>query len=172
MNIGQLKKDARGIYMGRVETFALSLTIGLRPVTSNNPAAPKFDVLARNAAGRFVQIGALWEKVASNGTGSFLQGQLDDPHFAEPLSVALFQQPDDTLNVAWSRPKARAASAFDEAPTAPAEDGFAPRNEDFTASDGFEAAGTENKPKRQRKARTPENESDPFANETGGLVPA
>ena len=39
-----------------------------------------------------------------------LQGQLDDPHFPEPLSVAVFPQPDDTLNVAWSRPKARAAA--------------------------------------------------------------
>ena len=59
MNIGNLKRDARGIFMGRIETFALSLNIGLRPVTSTNPAAPKFDVLARNSAGRFVQVGAL-----------------------------------------------------------------------------------------------------------------
>jgi uncharacterized protein (DUF736 family) len=172
VNIGNLKRDARGIFMGRIETFALSLNIGLRPVTSTNPAAPKFDVLARNSAGRFVQVGALWEKMANNGTGSFLQGQLDDPHFPEPLSVAVFPQPDDTLNVAWSRPKARAANPFEEAPAAQADDGFAPRTEDFPAGDAFETTGTEAKPKRQRKQAPAEAQADPFASETGELVTA
>ena len=135
-NIGTLKKDARGIYMGRIETVALDLNIGLRPVASSNPNAPKFDVLARNVAGRYVQIGAVWEKIATNGTGTFLQGQLTDPSFPT-ISIAMFQQEDESLNVAWSRPKARAASPFDETAPGSADEGFAPRNEDLVPADEF-----------------------------------
>jgi uncharacterized protein (DUF736 family) len=127
-----MKRDARGIFMGRIETFALDLTIGLRPVTSNNPAAPKFDVLARNCAGRFVQIGALWEKTANNGTGSFLQGQLNDPSFQDAIAIAVFPQQDESLNVVWSRPKKQAANPFNEPASSSTDDGFEPRSDDST----------------------------------------
>ena len=49
MNIGEIKKNASGQLIGSVKTIALSLTIGLRPVMSNNPRAPKFDVVVLSA---------------------------------------------------------------------------------------------------------------------------
>jgi uncharacterized protein (DUF736 family) len=47
-------------------------------------------------------------KTANNGGGTFLQGQIDDPSFEAPLSIALFAQADGALNIAWSRPRRRA----------------------------------------------------------------
>ena len=107
MNIGQLKPNAAGVFLGKIQTAALDLNIGLRPVESRNPAAPKFDVMVRNRSGQFLPIGGLWEKTANNGAGNFLQGQIDDPSFEAPLSIALFAQDDGSLNVAWSRPRRR-----------------------------------------------------------------
>lgn len=171
MNIGQLKKDARGIYMGRIATVTLDLTVGLRPVNSTNPKSPKFDVLGRNNAGGFVQLGAVWEKQAANGTGAFLQGEIDDPSFPAPVSIAMFTQADETLNVAWSRPKARTVNAFDDTATTAAEDGFTPRNEDFAGAERAFAAPAEPKARSNRKPRG-DTASDHFADATGDLVGA
>lgn len=135
MNIGQLTKNTAGVYMGKIQTAALDLTVGLRPVNSSNAAAPRFDVMVRAKGGQFVSVGGLWEKTASNGTGNFLQGQIDDPSFDAPLSIALFTQEDGTLNVAWSRPRRRADNAFGEADTMTGgDDDFATRDESFTGA--------------------------------------
>ena len=126
MNIGQLKQNAAGAYLGKIQTAALDLTVGLRPVQSSNPAAPKFDVMVRGQGGQFLPIGGLWEKTATNGGSTFLQGQIDDPSFEAPLSIALFAQDDGSLNVAWSRPRRRVTSMFSDGMTAGgANDGFA-----------------------------------------------
>jgi uncharacterized protein (DUF736 family) len=131
MNIGQLTQNAAGNYMGKIQTAALDLTIGLRPVNSTNAAAPKFDVMVRAKNGQFIAAGGLWEKTAMNGAGNFLQGQIDDPSFDAPLSIALFAQSDGSLNVAWSRPRRRADSPFgDPANSGGANDSFAARQED------------------------------------------
>ena len=137
MNIGTLKLNTAGVYMGKIQTATLDLAIGLRPVNSSNSAAPKFDVMVRAKNGQFIPVGGLWEKTASNGTGNFLQGQIDDPSFEAPLSIALFNQEDGTLNVAWSRPRRRSESLFGEdgAPAA-ANDSFAARDEDFASNGG------------------------------------
>jgi hypothetical protein len=71
--------------------------------------------MVRAKNGQFIPVGGLWEKTATNGSGSFLQGQIDDPSFEAPLSVALFSQEDGALNVAWSRPRRRMEAAFGEA---------------------------------------------------------
>ena len=125
MNIGQLKQNAAGAYLGKIQTATLDLTVGLRPVQSSNPAAPKFDVMVRGQGGQFLPIGGLWEKTATNGGSTFLQGQIDDPSFEAPLSIALFAQDDGSLNVAWSRPRRRVASMFGDGITAgAANDGY------------------------------------------------
>ena len=127
MNIGQLKPNAAGVFLGKIQTASLDLNIGLRAVESRNPAAPKFDVMVRSRSGQFLPIGGLWEKTANNGAGTFLQGQIDDPSFDAPLSIALFGQDDGSLNVAWSRPRRRMARGFgDLGAQDPANDTFYP----------------------------------------------
>jgi uncharacterized protein (DUF736 family) len=134
MNIGQLTQNTAGIYMGKIQTAALDLTVGLRPVNSTNAAAPKFDVMVRAKNGQFIAAGGLWEKTATNGAGNFLQGQIDDPSFDAPLSIALFSQEDGSLNVAWSRPRRRSDSPFGGSTTMGAA------NDSFTARDEGSAA--------------------------------
>ena len=146
MNIGQLKPNAAGVFLGKIQTATLDLNIGLRPVESRNPAAPKYDVMVRSRGGQFLPIGGLWEKTANNGAGTFLQGQIDDPSFEAPLSIALFAQDDGSLNVAWSRPRRRIDRGFgDLGGQDPANDTFDPGEGSFgagVASDksGFAAA--------------------------------
>lgn len=130
MNIGQLKPNASGVFLGRIQTATLDLAVALRPVQSRNPAAPKYDVTVRTRSGQPHAIGGLWEKTASNGTGSFLQGQIDDPSFEAPLSIALFAQGDGALNVAWSRPRRRMDRGFGDLGAA-GNDNFAPGDDDF-----------------------------------------
>lgn len=114
MNIGQLKPNAAGVFLGKIQTATLDLNIGLRLIEARNPSAPKFDVMVRSRSGQFLPIGGLWEKTANNGAGTFLQGQIDDPSFEAPLSIALFAQDDGSLNVAWSRPRRRMGRGFGE----------------------------------------------------------
>jgi len=38
MNIGEIRKNANGQLIGSVETLTITRTIGLRPVTSQQPA--------------------------------------------------------------------------------------------------------------------------------------
>jgi uncharacterized protein (DUF736 family) len=85
MNIGTIKKNAAGQLIGQVSTLAVTLTVGLRGVMSTNPRAPKFEIVALNAARQWVVVGALFELTA-NATGeSFYQGKIDDPSMANPL---------------------------------------------------------------------------------------
>ena len=131
MNIGELKLNGAGVYMGKIQTATLDLVVGLRPVNSRNAAAPKYDVMVRAKNGQFIPVGGLWEKTANNGGGTFLQGQIDDPSFEAPLSIALFAQADGALNIAWSRPRRRAEAGFaDTAVMGAANDGFGCSDDD------------------------------------------
>lgn len=107
MNIGNLKQNDAGTFIGRIESVATTITVALREVRSPNPKAPKFEVMALSAARTWVQVGALFE-LTSNATGeAFLNGKLDDPSFAQPLYVSAFRQADGSYNVVWSRPQKR-----------------------------------------------------------------
>ena len=108
MNIGNLKTNEEGIFVGRITTLAFTATVALREFTSNNDKAPAYDVMALSADRRsWVKVGALWQ-YASNETGEvFLSGRIDDPSLDKPLDIALFNQDDGSYNVAWRRPKAK-----------------------------------------------------------------
>ena len=107
MNIGEIRKNANGQLIGSVETLTITRTIGLRPVTSNNPRAPKYEIVALNDQRRWVIVGALFE-LSSNSTGeSFYQGKIDDPSMTAPLQISAFQQDDGSYNIVWSRPTRR-----------------------------------------------------------------
>ena len=49
-NIGFLNPADNGGYIGKIDTLAFSNTIGLRRFVSDNPKAPKFEVMALTAA--------------------------------------------------------------------------------------------------------------------------
>mgnify|MGYP006381888489 CR=1 FL=1 len=107
MNIGTVKRNAAGQLIGSIATISLTLTIGLRPVASNNPKAPKFDIVALNATRQWVVVGALFE-LAMNATGEvFHQGKIDDPSMEQPLYIAMFAKGDGEYAIAWQRPKRR-----------------------------------------------------------------
>lgn len=108
MNIGSIKQNEAGVFIGRIVTRELAITAALREVRSPNPRAPKFEIFALNQAARaWVKVGALFE-LASNATGeAFLNGKIDDPGMAQPLYVSLFRQDDGSYNVVWSRPTRR-----------------------------------------------------------------
>jgi|JI8StandDraft_2_1071088.scaffolds.fasta_scaffold18645_2 uncharacterized protein (DUF736 family) len=104
MNIGSVK-PTKGGYLGAIATMALDAAIAFAPVTSNNPRAPRFEVLARNGAKRWVQIGAVWEQASKEDGTMFLTGKLDDPSMVQPLYIAAFEQQDGSYNIVWSRPQ-------------------------------------------------------------------
>ena len=126
MNIGTIKKNAAGQLIGQVSTLAVTLTVGLRGVMSNNPRAPKFEIVALNDQRRWVIVGALFE-LSSNSTGeSFYQGKIDDPSMTQPLYIAAFPREDGTMAVAWQRPRRRnsqlGSSEYGESDMFPADD--------------------------------------------------
>ena len=129
MNIGEIKLNANGNFIGRIATFQLAMTIALRPVVSQNPKAPKFDIMALNLVAKvWVKVGAFFA-LTSNSTGEeFLNGRIDDPSLPEPVQVSAFRQEDGSYNVVWQRQQRRAAlpaanTASDELPPLTMDDG-------------------------------------------------
>ena len=141
MNIGNLKINEEGIFVGRITTLAFTATVALREFTSNNDKAPAYDVMALSADRRsWVKVGALWE-YASNETGEmFLSGRIDDPSLDKPLDISLFNQDDGSYNVAWRRPKAKRSlpTATNDESSLPSLPGFGEDSEEQRpAGDGL-----------------------------------
>lgn len=107
MNIGSIKQNDSGIYMGRISTFAVAMTIALKAVNSSNPKAPRFEIHALTPARTWVQVGALFELFSNNTGEAFLNGRIDDPSLNAPLQISAFHQDDGSYNIVWSRPTRR-----------------------------------------------------------------
>jgi uncharacterized protein (DUF736 family) len=107
MNIGSIKQNDSGVFIGRVDTFAVAMTIALKPVSSNNPKAPRFEIHALTPARKWIQVGALFELFSNNTGEAFLNGKIDDPSMDAPLQISAFQQDDGSYNIVWSRPTRR-----------------------------------------------------------------
>ena len=139
MNIGTVKRNMNGQLIGQITTIALSLTIGLRPVTSNNPKAPKFEIVALNASRQWTNVGALFELTMTATGESFYQGKIDDPSMPQPLYIALFSKGEGEYAVAWQRPRRRnsqlGSSEYGESDMFPADDTGGDRSEE-QAGDG------------------------------------
>lgn len=54
MNIGTIKQNDAGVFVGKISTLAISIVIALRAVQSSNPKAPKYEVLALSDARAWV----------------------------------------------------------------------------------------------------------------------
>ena len=144
MNIGTLKKNEAGIYMGRITTLSIAVFVALQAVNSTNEKAPAYDVMALAADKRsWVKVGALWA-FSSNSTGEeFLSGRIDDPSMDKPIEVQLFRQDDGSYNVAWRRPVRRASlpsitggGESDELPALPGGDDKDPSGSGASAPTG------------------------------------
>lgn len=107
MNIGSIKQNDSGIYMGRISTLTVAMTIALKPVNSTNPKAPRFEIHALTPGRTWVQVGALFELFSNNTGEAFLNGRIDDPSLAAPLQISAFHQDDGSYNIVWSRPTRR-----------------------------------------------------------------
>src|SRR3546814_2512828 len=89
-NIGYINKTDEGGLVGKIDTLAFSATIGLRRFMSDNPKAPKYDVMALTPTRTWVKIGALFEQSIRSSGESFYQGRIDDPSMSRPMDIALF----------------------------------------------------------------------------------
>lgn len=123
-NIGSMKKNENGYFMGKIDTLAVSMGIALRELHNPKPNAPRFEVHARSRTGGYVKVGALWEQVAGSSGEAFLQGSIDDPSMDKPMSIACFMQEDGSYNIAWTRPRANRELPAEAAPapTEPSDD--------------------------------------------------
>ena len=107
-NIGYIARNEKGGFVGKIETLAFTNVVGLRPVQSNNPAAPKFDIMALAGDRRtWVKIGAAFEQSSKSTGVVFYQGTVDDPSLAGPMSIAFFSNDEGGFNIAWTRRRAR-----------------------------------------------------------------
>ncbi|RDE04264.1 DUF736 domain-containing protein [Sphingomonas aracearum] len=142
MNIGSIKQNDAGIFIGRVSTLTVVMTIALREVRSANPKAPKYEVHALNQASRsWVQVGALFELTASATGEAFLNGRIDDPSLAQPLYISAFRQQDGSYNLVWQRPQRRRDVTAAMAPKG-GDDGLPPFPGTEDGTGAGEPAGT------------------------------
>ena len=88
MNIGSIKQNDAGIFMDRISTLAVAMTIALKPVHSANPRAPRYEIHALTPSRTWVQVGAFFELTSTNTGEAFLNGRIDDPSLAQPLQVS------------------------------------------------------------------------------------
>lgn len=105
MNIGELRKNDRGIYVGKIDTLAVAMTLALNPVRSDNERAPVYEIYGLNKNRAWVKVGALWEKSTRESQELFLQGNIDDPSMDRRLNIACFMREDGSYAIAWSRPR-------------------------------------------------------------------
>lgn len=105
MNIGELRKNDRGIYVGKIETVSVAMTLALNPNRSDNERAPAYEIFALAQNRAWVKVGALWAKVTRETGEEFLQGNIDDPSMERRLNIACFRREDGSYAIAWSRPR-------------------------------------------------------------------
>lgn len=106
-NIGNLKKNSDGVFIGRIDTVAFSNVVALRPVISQNEAAPKYEVMALTPARTWAKVGAMFEQVKRSTGEIFYQGRIDDPSMANPMDIALWHDREGGFAVLWSRRRPR-----------------------------------------------------------------
>jgi uncharacterized protein (DUF736 family) len=103
MNIGELKQNGNGYFMGSIETLAVTMTLALREVHIPNKSI-RYEIHAKSASGAWVKVGALFARDARETGEEFLQGYIDDPMLEKKLYIACFKQRDGNYAIAWSRP--------------------------------------------------------------------
>lgn len=120
-NIGNLKKNSDGVFIGRIDTVAFSNVVALRPVISQNEAAPRYEMMALTPARTWAKVGAMFEQSKKSTGEVFYQGRIDDPSMATPMDIALWHDREGGFAVLWSRRRPRR-----DLPAAPSESDLPP----------------------------------------------
>ena len=102
-NIGAVAPDAKGVLFGWISTLSFDREIGLRPVERRSPLGPLYDIMAKNDAGRWIAVGAFWERTSELTARVYLSGKIDAPELQAPLYIAAFRQDDGSHAIAWNR---------------------------------------------------------------------
>ncbi|RIA46227.1 uncharacterized protein (DUF736 family) [Hephaestia caeni] len=105
MQLGNLKSNGNGVFMGRIATLDTVMTIALRHWEARKASSPRFEILAATAAKSWVRVGFLFEHEKKSDGELFLQGSIDSPSMSKPLYIACFMEEDGSYNVTWSRPR-------------------------------------------------------------------
>jgi uncharacterized protein (DUF736 family) len=105
-NIGFLNANERGSFIGKIETLAFTNVVGLRPVQSNNPNAPKYDMMARSSANSWIKIGALFEQVART-SGKSIRDASTIPAWPSRWTLPSSATRTAAYNVTWTRRRTR-----------------------------------------------------------------
>src|SRR3546814_18953715 len=93
-----------------IDTVAFSNVVALRPVISQNDAAPKYEVMALTPARTWAKVGAMFEQIKKSTGEVFYQGRIDDPSMANPMDIALWHDREGGFAVLWSRRRPRRGS--------------------------------------------------------------
>ena len=106
-NIGNLKKNSDGVFIGRIDTVAFSNVVALRPVISQNEAAPRYDMMALTPSRTWAKVGGMFEQIKKSTGEVFYQGRIDDPSMTTPMDIALWHDREGGFVVLWSRRRPR-----------------------------------------------------------------
>jgi uncharacterized protein (DUF736 family) len=97
--IGTFTRTAAS-FIGSINTLTVNTQARLVPIDQPSDKGPHFRVFAGKA-----EIGAAWERAASETGQIYLSIKLDDPSFAAPIFANLIQSEEDGIHqLIWSRP--------------------------------------------------------------------
>lgn len=98
-------KQVSGEYRGQIATLALTAK-SVRIVRDENASgnAPGHRVFVGDA-----EVGAAWDKRTQDDR-PYLSVKLDDPSFAAPVFVQLFESDSEGFDLVWNRPARRQGS--------------------------------------------------------------
>ncbi len=165
MNIGSIKQNDAGIFMGRISTLAVAMTIALKPVRSHNPKAPAYEIHALTPSRTWVQVGALFELTSNNTGEAFLNGRIDDPSLSTPLQISAFRQDDGSYNIVWQRQQKRRDVSAALAPKG--DDGLPPFGADAdpagAGSNDGDGLGTTTAPVEEQMPKTRRRRHEPVS---------
>ena len=108
--IGSFKRTKTGI-RGSIRTLALEVELVLIPVDKRDAEnAPDYRIHIGDDDGAEVgaEVGAGWKRTGEKA-GDYISVQLDDPSFAQPIRVNLFQanEAGTAFTLLWNRPPRR-----------------------------------------------------------------
>lgn len=155
--IGYLSRTENGTLIGKIETLAFTNVIGLRPFNSDNPRAPKFELMARTSARTWVPIGGMFEQTMRASGESFYQGRIDDPSMGRPMDIALFPNDEGGFNISWTRRRTR-----QDMPAGP-DAGDMPSRDDLGESTAQDEAHLAQVTGAEPKAKTRKGSEEPAA---------
>ena len=135
MQIGMFKRAKNFDFVGAIATLALDAEFALKRIHSDNPKAPRFELLRKSTVhGKFVAAGGVWEQTSKRDGTSFYTATVRVEAFHRGyIQVSLFPAGDD-LAIAWTPVKELAAK---RAAARRADNPGSDNNDDTIENGGF-----------------------------------